>query len=418
MQYANDLCQSTHARDLWQWRYASDRWLDSFDDRVAPKVALRHEPPNPLASVIEGASLVESLVIHERVIIPTPRPYGAIFKRDPLLAPFIEAGIVELRHDPLLTDSLTSMLPPDALNQGMERLAFQTGLFQASLGASLSIADSFAPSTIGLWRVLEDTLIASRPSARRSGRQAVDRLENAIARLRAVRLGQANLSLLSQTYARLSKFTDRRLELLRSNGACVPIVLRPIAATVFAAAPSYEGLGIEALKLRDELRPARRAFEAYEAAVIDDGLTIGERISITTDLQRAMDDLLADKERGGLLGITTWKSIAEIAASADLTIGGVLGTAAKLMGDPAKAAARKWRSRKIGFLREVKERFEGMKYYANSFDRLFGWQPSRRDEEQVRLTAEWACSMVTGEPTHATAEMDWFLFPETDGQRT
>jgi hypothetical protein len=388
------------------------RWLHLDRGEIVPE--------DRLGVMLEGFRLMETLVLHETIVIPTPRPYGAWIRADPLLAPFVEAGhvvlersdaleaafrlIVESHRDRSLfqkaMDRVADKIPESdrelvsRLNGESQGLIENLNMFLTTLAQSIWRSRSFIPGRIRYSTLAEkvvDQILASARAKGPSEKAQHIRATHEVARQRLAlfRAAREDLSMLEKSYRELSTHTAEELLSLRRLGRPVPVVIPPIPAIALDASASKDALGRSLLSLRHDLTSARAAITEYESVVTDDQLPIRDSVDAARKLQDAMDRLLRGDQHRPLIAVGDWAT-SLLGAARELadgaTRGGMLGAASALVGQPLRIADAAVRRREVMYFAILRERFQDIRGYAALAPRVLNVEVNERNwAESVEL---------------------------------
>lgn len=350
-----------------------------LDARVAVTVSkIRAALPNwyRVIEILDQFQLLESLVLHEKLslyFLDDGNGGGALHE-DPLLGPFLEAGIVEAI--PIVNPALNELLNASRTSGSQAgMLAYNFQQLQIALSKDAHyIAPLYVP-----WALVGQFL---RMEKYRSSDCEVRKIEEQVSDY-AVSLSQSIATTsdpLIASYEMLRTKSVESIGMLATLGHTVPIPIPPIPAIVLSEAKSLQDIGRVTLRFRDELEPSRRRFNRFDQRIRSDTSTIGEALDAAHQLRLSMEELISPDRRSRVLGIVPFTDLIDIAQgvctnpiSLPFTIG------RKLVGEPLKALRRYRRRRTVAFLDLVNKRFQNIKGYSKLIERLYDFEVRPQD---------------------------------------
>jgi hypothetical protein len=348
------------------------------------------QPRTTLFGVVESLRLLDALVLHDRLVMPTPHAFLDSMATDPVTGPLVDAGVLEPRWDEEVLFSMQAMeLTEYEEFQGVDARRWVAG--QRGIVASLYNNSGYVPPLGMYWRSYADSLnkeLARAVAAENDA--AVEHLALGLARVQAIRVGQSISSEFVHQYERLRDDEAAIAQEVRGFGTLVPVAIPPLAAIVLDRSGSLADVGKEALKLRADLADARARFKELTDVIRDESRPQADRIAAHERLQRALARAYAKKASGtvtaiGLAGslYETLKSVAAGWAAGTLiggsTVGSIVGAAVPAEKAVVKAIAalqdRKER-REVEYLTSIRSWSRAVDNHPDLIAKIFGIRPT------------------------------------------
>jgi hypothetical protein len=339
-------------------------------------------PVGLIANAMNLVRLIETVVLHEGVVLRCDDFMADALENDPVIKPWLDAGVATLfTTNPLepliksyLDGEIGSVQWTNACN--IQELLFSNAL-QTSLVPSLDGGWSLTRRTLVDWAAHADDATAdkkrSKARRKRSNEVTAEVLLQCAATAGAAATAEGARESLLTSYADFSHHARERFDRLAALGRPTPIFIPPIAAIVLSRVRTLEALGTAALDLRAELEPFRRRFTEYDSVIRNPEATLEEAEAAANRLTAGVDAILRTDQKFDLVAIADWR---EALALFKVWLDGLAASdtpslAKVLLGQPLKWLQQRLRRRDVMYLAYLADRFAKIESHAAILERLF-----------------------------------------------
>lgn len=355
-----------------------------LDDRFAHTIKTLRDTtvgaPTRINEILELSVLIEALVLYDKPVIRVHDAMSTTYlDDDPILKPFIEAGIlaVERYANPAITKLLSGADLDDDGNQFRFHVHITVGnAIEAARRNARYVASALAlpaESERLLRLMIHETTTDIERGNPESGVGELSLYVTTLPILRAMGTIAASTDPLLKSYVAWADATKRELRVLADWGKPIPLMLPPIAAIVFDSARELDSVGRIALDLRDALEEYRTKLREYSASIRRDDNSLRDSLDAAYRLQAGITALTAPRTSRS---ITTLVNFPELATVGSAWLGGASSglpaVVRTLLGKPLEQILAWLKRRDALFVASLDERFYQIHGFAGSIDRLVG----------------------------------------------
>ncbi len=309
--------------------------------------------------------LLEALILHEKIVVYDVSDFNSTskiydkdlqwFKSNSVIGPFIEKGLLEIKHVP--SDKYMYQMEPvfdDMLEKGFD--------LDDAAYADSRIYDFYQAKKLGVGYLPDLTPISD---------VFIEYMSSNYQMLQP---------LLIKAYNELSKRLESNIHRLKEAGSPKNIFIPPITAIILDQAKNYEQIGVKAIALRDELAPYRKKFTVYEKKIKDDSLPIKESLSALDSLEASTRLLLDTTSKYDLKRISEWKDLSSLIKVGldEVTKNDAASLLQLFLGKPLSEISNYLKKREIVYLSVLKNKFMNLKDYGKLVDKTFNVSISRK----------------------------------------